>query len=70
MTATRSRRFRLIARSRANALSACCLTAEAVGSILQAGLSNQCPAGESENSDPASRAERGVGIDNENDQVK
>ena len=51
-------------------LSALCLTAGVVGSILQAGLSNQCPAGENASSDPAPRAEREVGIDNESDQVK
>ena len=47
-----------------------CLTARRRNDPKQAGLSNQCPAGESANSDPAPYAECGVGIDNESDQVK
>jgi hypothetical protein len=46
-----------------------CLTAEVVGSILQAGLSNQCP-GRFAYAKRSPRAECGVGIDNESDQVK
>ena len=71
---THSRHVRVDARKGIAARVLCrlyCLTAEVVGSILQAGLSNQCPAGASLSKlgSGIRAAECGVGIDNESDQV-